>query len=292
MSQISVLHSGLIYKNPTPHVHSVHAYFPSAGVLPDGQMIATIVLGEAFEAPNLRTHLCRSTDGGETWQLEQSIGADAPGRLTSDCSRLTVLPDGEAVMFMVRHDRTDHPDEGLTNPENLGFVPTELLLLRSPDGGRTWSEPSPLAPPLVGPSFELCSPISVLSDGRWILPTQTWPGWSGDCPNGIRMVAFVSHDEGRTWPDYMDVMNEPGGEVYFWESKIVERSDGRLLAVAWTYDNAAAKDRPNHYAISNDGGQTWIRPASTGLHGQTLTPCLLDDDRVLCVYRRIDKPGL
>lgn len=291
MSQITVLNSGLIYKNPIPHVHSVQAYFPSVDVLPDGSMIATIVLGEAFEAPNLHTHLCRSTDQGETWQLERRLGAGAPGRLTSDCSRLTVRPDGEAVAFMVRHDRTEHPHEGLTNPDNLGFVPTQLLLVRSSDGTRNWSEPEPMTPPLVGPSFEMCSPITILSDGRWVLPTQTWPGWNGDCPNGIRMVGFVSHDQGRTWPEYMDVMNEPG-EVYFWESKIIELSDGRLLAIAWTYDNATSKDRPNHYALSADGGKTWTRPASMGLQGQTLTPHLLSDGRVLCVYRRIDKPGL
>lgn len=86
------------------------------------------------------------------------------------------------------------------------------------------------------------------------------------------MVAFVSRDRGRTWPKYMDVMYETGGKNFFWESKIVEFSDGRLLAVAWVYDDVIHQDRPNHYAISKDAGQTWSKPASTGLLGQTLTP--------------------
>jgi hypothetical protein len=38
---------------------------------------------------------------------------------------------------MVRADRTAHPDEGLTNPDTLGFVPTETLTLWSDDGGHT-----------------------------------------------------------------------------------------------------------------------------------------------------------
>jgi hypothetical protein len=106
------------------------------------------------------------------------------------------------------------------------------------------------------------------------------------------MIAMVSHDQGQSWPQYIDVMNEPQGRVFFWESKIVELPDGRLLATAWAYDDIAKCDRPNQYSLSADGGKTWSLPASTGLMGQTLTPLVLNDGRILCVYRRMDKPGL
>jgi hypothetical protein len=273
-------------------VRSVHAYFPSVAALPGGEMLATATLGEAFEATNLRTHLFRSDDGGESWRHEGPLYEGTPDRLTSDCARLTALPGGGLAVFMIRHDRTGHPDEGLTCHKTLGFVPTELLLLRSPDRGRTWTGPEPIAPPLVGPSFEMCCPITVVRDGRWLIPTQTWPGWDGDCPNGIRMIALVSRDRGRTWPEYLDVMREPEGAVYFWESKIVELPDGRLLATAWAYDDVAKADRPNAYAVSADGGRSWSAPISTGLTGQTMTPLVLSDGRILCAYRRMDRPGL
>jgi hypothetical protein len=90
----------------------------------------------------------------------------------------------------------------------------------------------------------------------------------------------------------MDVMKEHDGSVFFWESKIVELSNGRLLAVAWAYDDKTKKDRPNQYVLSKDGGKTWSSPTSTGLFGQTLTPFVLDDGRILSVYRRMDTPGL
>ncbi len=292
MPLIDNLRTGLICRNPKPHVRGIHAYFPSVAVLPGGELLATAVLGEAFEAVNLRTHLFRSTDGGETWSPEGPLYDGTPGRLTSDCARLAVLPDGDPVVFMMRHDRSGHPEDGLTNHDTLGFVPTELLLLRSQDRGRTWSGPHPIAPPLVGPSFEMCCPVTILRDGRWLIPTQTWPGWDGDCPNGIRMIALISHNQGATWPEYLDVMREAEGAVYFWESKIVELVDGRLLATAWVYDDVAKKDRPNQYALSRDGGRSWSAPASTGLQGQTLTPWVLDDGRILCVFRRMDRPGL
>lgn len=292
MSAITVLDTDLIYRNPIPHVHSVHAYFPSLVNLGDGELLCSITLGEAFEAPNLHSHLCRSTDSGATWQHEGGLYPGTADRLTSDACRLTVLDDGEIVAFVVRHDRTDHPHEGLTSEETMGFVPTELLLMRSCDGGRTWSGPDPLEPPLVGPSFELCSPITPLSDGRWLLPTSTWRGWDGDCPNSMKMITLVSPDQGATWPEYVDVLRDPEGRVVYWESKIVELGDGRLLAAAWAYDEDAAADRPNQFALSDDGGRTWTAPSSTGLQGQTLTPTVLPDGRILCVYRRTDRTGL
>jgi hypothetical protein len=289
---LHVLDTGLIYRNPRPHLHSVHAYFPSVVSLPNGEMLATLSLGEAFEATNLHTYVARSKDDGRTWELEGHLSCDVPDRLTTDSSRIAVLPDGEVVLFMVRHDRTEHPEEGFTNVVNLGFVPTELLLLRSHDFGRTWSAPAPLVPPLIGPSFELCSPLTPLRDGRWLLPTSTWRGWDGYGPNGMRTIAFVSHDRGDNWPEYMDVYGGVAKPVIYFESKIVELSDGRLVGAAWAYDEANARDLPNAYVVSTDGGQTWTPPSSTGLSGQTGTPFALPDDRILFVYRRIDRSGL
>ncbi len=292
MSAIKNLRAGLIYRNPIPHVHSVHAYHPSVARMSNGDLLASFILGEAFEAPNCRTYLSRSTDNGETWQLQGPIYPGTADRLTSDACRLVALPDGEAVAFMIRADRTEHPHEGLTSHVTLGFVPTELMILRSTDFGHTWEGPAAFTPPLVGPSFEMCSPITPLRDGRWLLPTSTWRGWEGDCPNGMRMVAFVSYDRAHTWPAYVDVMVDPQQHIIYWESKIVTLADGRLLAVAWAYDEAAAKDLPNQYALSNDGGRTWSAPRSTGLTGQTMTQYALPDGRILCVYRRMDRAGL
>lgn len=284
--------TGVLFRNPKPYWKSIHAYFPSVAVLPGGEMVAVYTLGEAFEATNLHLNLARSSDAGQTWHHVGRLTSDQPGRLLSDSGRIAVTPDGQLVVNLMRHDRTDYADFGLANPQNLGFVPTRMLLIRSGDGGRSWDAPEPIEPPLVGPEFELCSPITILRDGRWLLPTSTWRDWDGRLPNGNRMVALVSHDQGRTWPSYLDVMHSPDNELIFWESKIVEFPDGRLLAVAWCYDEAAGRDRPNHYSLSFDGGNKWTPYRSTGLSGQTMTPYRLGDRHVLCVYRRTDQPGL
>lgn len=285
------LETGLIYRNPHPEVRSVHAYFPSVAPLPGGGMIGVLALGEAFEAVNLHAYVARSADGA-AWELGERLDSGVPGRLTSDCGRLTVLPSGEVVVLLHRHDRTGHQGEGLANPVTLGFVPTEFALRRSVDGGRTFGPAEPLVPPLVGPSFELCSPIVPLADGRWLLPTSTWRGWDGDEPNGMKAVALISGDQGKTWPTHIDVMADPAHRVIFWESKIAELSPGRLIALAWAYNEEAGRDLPNHYALSNDAGATWGEPRSTGLFGQTMDVLPLAPDHLLAVYRRTDRPGL
>ncbi len=290
--QIDVLETGILYKNEMPHVKSVHAYFPSVALLPDRSLVAMYVLGEAFEAVNQNVYLSRSYDLGKTWQHQGQIEIDQPEKQTSTFGRLAATNEGELIANLVRFDRDAHPGQGLSNPETLGIVPAEMLLIRSDNAGESWSPPEVMTAPLIGPEFELCSPVTFLNDGRWILPTSTWRSWEGDLPNGNRLVAFVSEDRGQTWPKYFDIMHSENNNLIFWESKIVEYPHGRLLALAWCYDEKAKADLPNQYSFSDDGGKTWSPFHSTGLQGQTLTPFLLDDGTILNIYRRMDQPGL
>ena len=284
--------TGLIYRNPSPHVSSKQAYFPSVVLMENGEILASFAIAEAFEAVNMNTYITRSKDMGETWSKPEPLLIQQPNNLLSNSSRITSFPNGNVVAVVVQSHREGHPEEGLANPENIGFVPTDLLLVRSKDFGYSWELPEIIDPPLVGPSFELCSPIVPLKDGRWLWPTSTWRSWEGYSPNGMKMIALVSYDGGNTWPEYLDVMNGNADKIIYWESKIIELSNGLLLAVAWAYNEARGKDLPNHYTISRDGGRTWLTPLSTNIEGQTMAITELHDGRLLTVYRRIDKPGL
>lgn len=255
-------------------------------------MLATVVLGEAFEAVDMHTSLFRSTDSGETWKNEGRLYPGTKESISSDFSRIAILPNGEMIVLMLRADRSGHPDEGLTNSETLGFVPTEFVSFRSKNNGHTWNGPDVIDSPLGDTPLELCSPITPVKDGRCFIPTSTWKYWNGSIPAGYRMVALVSHDRCKSWTEYIDVLVDPKQEIQYWESKIIEISENRLLAVAWAYNHVQKTDLPNQFVLSHDGGESWSTPQSTGLSGQTLTPFLLDDGRILSVYRRMDKPGL
>jgi len=284
--------TGLIYRNLRPHVSSKQAYFPSVVLMDNGEMLASFVIGEAFEAVNLNTYVVRSKDMGETWSEPEPLLYKESNKLLSNAARIAALPNGHIVAIVVQAHREHHPEEGLANPETLGFVPTDLLLVRSADFGHSWSLPETIVPPLIGPSFELCTSVMPLSDGRWLWPTFTWRGWEGYAPNGMRMIAFVSHDKGNTWPEYLDIMDSDAEKIIYWEGKVVELSNHVLVAVAWAYHEALGKDLPNHYTISRDGGKTWMTPRSTNIQGQTMAITALHDGRLLSVYRRVDKPGL
>jgi len=289
MMEIRTLGSGLVWRNPKPHVASRNAYFPSVAWLGGHRIACTMAIGQAFEAADVHSWVALSEDDGATWVLRGELLPYAEG--WSDACRITALPGGGLAAILHLQDRRAHPDEGLANPANMGFVPTSLRILRSADG-RSWGKAEELRPPVEGPSFEICAPIVVLSDGRWVLPTSTWRGWDGACPGGMRMVAFVSSDKGATWPVCWEVMDGTAEGVIHWESKIAQLSDGRLLAVAWAFDEKASKDLPNRFAVSRDGGAHWSPPLSTGLLGQTMAVAPLPDGGVLAVYRRTDKSGL
>ena len=67
--------------------------------------------------------------------------------------------------------------------------------------------------------------------------------------------------------------------------------DGRLVAVAWALDNDTGRALPTPYRISADG-MTFTEQRETGILGQTAKLLPLDENRLLCVYRRVDKTGL
>jgi hypothetical protein len=119
----------------------------------------------------------------------------------------------------------------------------------------------------------------------------TWKGWDGSAPNGMKAVALISEDKGGTWPEYLDVIDGHRDNVIHFEQSITRLLDGRLLAVAWAYHEPTGKTLPTPYAISKDG-RSFSIPQLTGLQGQTSKIVCLPDGRILCLYRRNDKPGL
>jgi len=291
VNNIEILGTGLVYRNPKPHLRSLHAYFGSVAFLSESEILAAFDLGSAFEAVDVHPHLARSTDGGATWSLEGPMWPKDPdGRRSATC-RISRTADGELVGVGALFDRSN-PEEGLTNPATDGFTPMELILTRSSDGGRTWRGPFVVEPPLEGPAFEVCATVRELAPDRWVIPVSPWRGWNGEAPSGMKAVLLHSRDRGRSWPEYSVVMDRWSEQIVHWESKLVRLADGRLLAVAWVHDLKTGEDLPNHYAVSEDGGMSFSPPRSTEISGQTCTPFALPDGRILCVYRRCDKGGL
>jgi hypothetical protein len=287
---MTCLDGGLVYRNPKPYLRAVHAWHPSVVRCDDGSWLASFDLGQAVESLDYGTWTSRSLDEGRTWEAPRPLFRDVAARPATHSVRLGRVRDGTLVGLGGRYHR-DNPEEGLVNRANLGYVPMDLILLRSRDGGQTWDGPRTIVPPLVGPSFEICHRVVELADGRWLAPTATWKGWHGDAPNGMKAVALVSHDRGETWPEWLTVSDDYDRGVISWEQGLAELPDGRLVAVVWAYDERSGRSLPNRYAVSTDG-RTFGPPRENGLYGETAKLCALPDARLLCLYRRLDRPGL
>jgi hypothetical protein len=300
MSSVSLLDTGIVYRNPRPHLLSRHAYFPSVACAGGGggggdgeELVVGMDIGSAFEAVDVRSYSCRSNDGGKTWTPPQLIFSPDPSVFgpVSTTTRIGAVGDGKIVGVISLFDRS-RPDEGLANAATEGFVRTTWALVRSIDGGRSWSSPAEFPAPIDWSCFECCSTIVPLRSGRWLIPTSTWPDWDGRDPFGPNAFALISDDRGASWPKAVEVMRDPSHQLTHWEQKQVQLSDGRLLAVCWIYDREQKRDLPNHFCVSSDDGNSYSPPRATPLQGQTCTPIALSDNRVLCVYRRMDRRGL
>ena len=91
-------------------------------------------------------------------------------------------------------------------------------------------------------------------------------------PNGMKAVALVSHDQGGSWPDYVQVFDSNNGATIHFEQSVTQMADGRLLAVAWAYDRATRKTLPTPYTIS-ENGRSFAAPRIGGINGKRLNCC-------------------
>ncbi|MFN8624122.1 MAG: sialidase family protein [Chloroflexota bacterium] len=296
---IRVIDSGPVFVNPDPDLRALHAWHPTLARLGGGRWLCSFDLGSAVLAQDYATWLAASDDDGRTWsepwRMAPFEAVDGPD---THSLRITRLRDGSFVAAGARWHRSGRYARGL-NRETSGWCPMDLVLSRSADG-RTWSPFEVVPPPLVGPAFEVCHRIVELADGTWLWPTSTWPGWDGDTGDGLRAVALVSTDQGRTWPGWVEVLDARADGLAHWEQSIVPLADGRLLAVGWAFDPARSVTHALPYTFSrvgagpagSGGAPAFVRAGSTGLLAQTTKLAALPDGRVLAVYRRDDQPGL
>ena len=286
---INLIDTGLIYRNPRPLFKSIHAWHPTLALLDNGDILAAYDLGEAIGALNYATYLARSTDGGHSWSEPAEFFSDpvvGPSRRTV---RISTLADGTLVGAGRRSYYRD-PEKGGWNPETYGVETGDWFVLRSVDG-ISWSAPENFDAPLPGP-YEVCHAFFETSDGRLLLPTGLLRTWEGEAPNGLKTLALVSADKGKTWNDYLEIFADPAGEVIYHEVSVVELEGGRLLSVAWPFNSARGKTLMKvPYAIAPEGGEFSVR-GSTEIAGETTKLLSLGGGRVLCLMRRTDEAGL
>lgn len=247
--------------------------FPEAVCLPNGEILCSFSVGGG-QFVHGGTDWARSRDHGLTWELEGTLLPPTVDPPSANFLKLSLSPDGKTVYAYGTRYWGD-PDE------KFGERRGEAILCRSTDNGHSWSPPEII--PMPDCPLEISHSLRPLSSGRLLAPTGLLVSKDR---LGEEVLVAISDDGGKTWPHRRTVFRDPAGKMGYWEQKLVDLGQGRLLAVAWTVSLGDYRDQPNSFVISHDHGWTWSEPRSTGIRGQTMTPISLGGNRLLVLYNR------
>lgn len=258
--------------------------WPTLARRASGELLAAWSGGrERHVCPFGRVEFMRSRDGGRTWSWPQVV-LDTPiddrdaGVLETPKGSILVTTFTSTAYERSLEKTSDWPAErlarwqavqrGTTEAERKGLLGTWML--RSTDGGLTWS--APYRVPVNSPH----GPIS-LSDGRLLYAgKQLWTD------RGLCAVC-ESTDDGLSWRWLSELPVRAGDNVDgYHELHAVETSDKRILVQIRNHNQANARETLQ--CESSDGGKTWSQPRAIEVWGLPSHLLRLGDGRLLMTY--------
>ncbi len=259
---------------------------------------------EAHVCPWGKVQLIRSTDEGETWSKPVTI---ANGPIDDRDAGIVELANGEIVVTWFTSmawaaNRKNANFKWRRHLEKLDPAVVEAamgdFLIRSRDGGRTWTKPQKLTNYAQTPH----GPI-LLHDGSLLQMGRTFEKPHANALGvGGRTIIRVSKscDGGRTWevlcPEIPAQAGENARSGRFHEPHVAELADGTLVGLVRYHGAEGEQAKPgNGYmrtTFSTDGGRTWSAMTATPLLGLPPHLLALPKGPLVCVYgRRLGQPG-
>ena len=295
-----VVDDRLVHRNPYPNYRpetvagSTLAW--SRLNAPSPVLLNAFRSGSAKMSPDGRVRLRASTDLGATWRdvaspfgglPQDPIAAESGPHLGTSVLGTTVLM--ACRMWIVS------PDDPRWDDDAAGVIGADCIAARAAAGG-DWEMPATLDFKRHDAEWAIpCGPPLALDGGRgpeWIFPMERHA--LAHVPDWLRRYhafAVVSHDDGRTWSDPTPTLNAPAERVVYYDQRMVELADGRLLTMAWVHDVVADVTLTARAGYSADRGKTWSAPFDTGIQGGPINPLLLADGRILAVFARRTAPA-
>jgi hypothetical protein len=269
-----------------------HACEPRITRLRNGELLLTHRAGSARMSDDGLIQLLVSLDDGRTWKARGRPFSKIVDGRTGDhlLAAIGSTPTGKTIAMVCWNDRSD-PTKPWRNRETEGRLPLKMLCASSDDAGVTWTPLNEIdVSPYKQPDPQV---ICTLSSGEIVATFETFKEYDETGPWNYEAGLVISDDDGASWlPAQIAAQVDVDGTMW-WDPRIAELTDGRLVQFYHAIHYPSGKDRPIHVAWSADGGRVWTYPTSTGLEGQHCWPIPLADGRLLAaVQQRHDPQGI
>ena len=271
--------------------HLAHRYhgWPTLARRKNGQLLLVCSGGrESHVCPFGRVELMRSDDGGRSWSWPQTLIDTAiddrdAGVLETPTGSLLVTTFTslafEQPRYFARADKQQVARWSAARDRVPEATRKKMLgewIIRSSDGGQSWSAPSRCG--VNSPH----GPIA-LSDGCLLYAGKELYHSTN------RIGAALSVDDGVSWKWSGTIPSRPGDDHrQYHELHAVEAAPGKLIAHIRNHNPRHAGETLQ--SESADGGRTWSTPHEIGVWGLPSHLLKLADGRLLMSYGHRRKP--
>jgi hypothetical protein len=252
-----------------------------------------------FHHDSGQTVLVRSRDGGRTWGDRQVVLPYTDTTANWDCG-ICELDDGTLIVnftlaaYFKRGIKSEQPSwtRGPRSVEHGDWSWSYRLMswlgtyvIRSTDGGRTWSDMIPVnARPLKHAGCRLgCWP---LADGGLLMGVYgRIRGYGEEGENEATRSALLRSDDGGFNWEYYSTMGFDAASIVDYEEPAIHRlADGRMVGMLRTHVNPSGDAKNMAIVVSDDDGFSWSAPRFTKIWGYPAEFVPLPDGRLLMVY--------
>ena len=238
---------------------------PALTADPKRAHVAYLVWAQQRSAPTSAARgavaFSRTTDDGKTWSTARAIYQTPIGMQTS-ANQIVVMPNGDLLNVF---------DELRTGAGSGHPRHDRIALIRSTDGGQSWSKPATLA------TSELADVVDPRA-GTKVRTGDSFTGVAVDPRPGTNTIYAVwgdarfthgqtqqialasSTDGGRTWKDPLAVSPEQRTQQFIPGVAVDDRGEVAVTWYGFATDKSSAPGLMTRYWItwSKDQGRTWV----------------------------------